>query len=186
MEKRTGLKPKTFKCGHTEMIGLLDFMVQKDGRIIDIYTDERGRRRRVMAKCYDCYMAGVRAKRGTKPRLESQKPNIVSAIRAEKAAAKFFEEKGFHVQHGHGAGPDLIIDNGVDEPQTVEVKQPFKCTRCWQVPRVRESRRYDDLIAIVMPNGFVHVEDMAEYMKGCNRYGSKNVTALVREIGLAC
>ena len=177
---------KTFKCGHSEKLALVGLVDQKDGTKAKIYTDEKGRKRRARSKCYNCYMAELREKRGTKPRCESTAPIIKSAVRAERIAAEHFRCAGWVVEHGHGAGPDLLIWLP-DDPQnkrSVEVKQAFRATRCWQVSFVKEKRRGDDFVAIVLPNTRVHVEKMTEHLSKCGNYGNRSVTAIVKEIGL--
>jgi hypothetical protein len=172
---------KKFKCGHEE---LLEFF-QKKGSV-RLFKDAKGRIRCQRATCYDCTMEKIRKKRGTKPRLLSDSPIIKSAVRAEKIAAEWFRSRGWAVEHGHGAGPDLVVRFPPDGAVLahVEVKQAFRGTRCWMVPFVKPSRKADDLIAIVMPNGAVHVEYMRTHLEKCGAYGNRSITKIVKEFGL--
>lgn len=179
------MEEKKFKCGHSELLEQIEIRYYR-GKLQRIFRDERGRKRRQRSQCYDCYMTDLRKKRGTKPRLDSDSPIIKSAVRAEKIAAEHFRSIGWSVEHGHGAGPDLIISGwaGGSARASVEVKQAFRGTRCWLVPFVKPNRRSDDFVAIVLPNGKVIVEKMSEHLSKCGNYGNRAVTAMVKQFGL--
>ena len=82
-------------------------------------------------------------------------------------------------------GPDLVLAAipkiGVAH---VEVKLAMlsKCKRgkAWRVNRVGALRRKDDLIAIVFPSGYVHLDPMKDHLKLCNKSGDRYLAGLGR------
>ena len=82
-------------------------------------------------------------------------------------------------------GPDLLL---AAIPKigtaTVEVKLAglSKCAKgkAWRVNRVGKLRQKDDLIAIVFPNGHVHLDAMRDHLKLCNKSGDRYLHGLGR------
>lgn len=99
---------------------------------------------------------------------------------AVKSAADKFSNLGFQVatlRSVNRPGPDIEIFNS-NGALRVEVKAAFKSRDTWRIGRT--SRKQDDLIAIVFPNGFVHVEDMRDHLKSCMKDGERIINALGR------
>lgn len=56
----------------------------------------------------------------------------------------------------------------------------------WRVKAVRESRRKDSLICIVLPDichptRIVHIESMQDHLKKCSKSGQRTITDLVKK-----
>lgn len=88
---------------------------------------------------------------------------------AERKAAHFFTTQGYNVELNNKVkGPDLIITKGTTS-YFVEVKAAYKHTTGtgFNVGTIRKARRTDDLVAIVFPNGLIHVEPMEAHIMAC-------------------
>lgn len=141
-----------------------------------IFKDSRGRWW-YGKRCHSCTMKKIREKRGTKPRVESSHPMIVAAVRRELLAAEKFKRLGFKVDIGHGAGPDLYCDIG-SFSWTVEVKHAKHLFGIWYVERIRESRKSDDLVAIVLPDDRVYIDSMSVHLSKCTKKGGRTIRDL--------
>lgn len=78
--------------------------------------------------------------------------------------------------------PRASQSNGVDmyaikedRVLSVEIKKamPVKGRNVLRVRRVEEKRKGDDLVAIVLPNGYVLLEPMKDHLKLCNKTGDR-------------
>ena len=73
-------------------------------------------------------------------------------------------------------GPDIVAVK--DDICTFEVKRARRSTRCWKVSKTQ--RFNDDYVAIVMPSGRVHFEEMSSHKEKCSKDGTRRVTKLVK------
>lgn len=180
------------KCGKTEELKFISSreVIVRDMKrpfIKKIYANKYGQKW-CHNTCYDCTMAPIRKKRGTVARAKSKKPRMLAAVRNERIALRFFKRLGFKVVMGHGAGPDLFCELG-PLMWTVEVKvakrgpKKTKYLGTWRVERVRDSRKNDDLVAIVLPNKRVYIDSMRHHLLECGPSGDRTVTMLVKEYG---
>ena len=63
-----------------------------------------------------------------------------------------------------------------DRVLSVEIKtanNPRKELNVLRVRKVEKNRLNDDLIAIVLPNGYVLIEPMRDHLKSCNKHGDR-------------
>lgn len=103
--------------------------------------------------------------------------------KAEKSvnhAVNFFKKLGFSVlprKHICANGPDLVIIKKA-ECFRVEVKTVVYSTRQWKVKK--NHRPQDDYIAIVFPNGLVHIDTMKDHVKKSHNNGDRSVTDLAK------
>lgn len=70
-------------------------------------------------------------------------------------------------------GPDLFAIK-TDRVLSVEIKSAkaaSKTSNVLRVPPVKKNRINDDLIAIVLPSGYVLVEPMRDHIASCNNSG---------------
>lgn len=120
------------------------------------------------------------------------KINFFKAAWAVDRARCELQRLGFQVEVPNcptKPGPDLEILHKPGEiyvlPRpSIEVKLASlsKCKRgkAWRVNRVGALRRKDDLIAIVFPNGHVHLDAMKDHLKLCNKSGDRYLHGLGR------
>lgn len=137
----------------------------------------------VSNKCFECRQNSLRKNQGRVRRGDSTKPQTVAAVGAEKIAQKRFEDLGFSVKRVEVIGPDLTCKLG-DWTYTVEVKRATYKGRSWKVAHVRPNRKKDDLIAMVLPNGYVYIDSMENHLSKCTKYGSRAISGIVKEFGL--
>jgi hypothetical protein len=134
--------------------------------------------------CPDCHRNDSDVRRRAKglPTVdESKNPRRQKGRLAERQVATYFEALGFHVELTRLTGPDLIGISGNVE-FTVEVKSAVRSrqgSKSWFVAPVYPARRNDDKIAIVLPDGRIHVEDMEAHLRKCNPSGQRFVTHMV-------
>lgn len=133
--------------------------------------------------CRECYNIRNRKLRGTTSRDDSKKPYVVKAVNTEKLAAEKFKQLGFSVERTQFHGPDLVCTIGA-LTWTVEVKPVSLFARSWRVSSVKEKRKNDDLIALVLPNGRVYIDSMKHHLSKCGKMGTRSATAIVKEFGL--
>jgi hypothetical protein len=108
----------------------------------------------------------------------------IKAVNAEKIAQKRFESLGFSVSRVDVFGPDLVCSIG-DMAWSVEVKST--CKRIgggWCVSRVAPLRRGDDLVALVLPNGYTYIDSMKNHLGMCSKDGMRSISKIVREFEL--
>lgn len=101
---------------------------------------------------------------------EAYKP-VVSALR--KLGYRAILQKKINAN-----GTDIVAVSG-DRVLRVEVKRATQASKRWHSLRVKpvsSPRRNDDLIAIIMPSGYVLIEPMADHLRCCNKYGSRCFT----------
>lgn len=130
-------------------------------------------------RCADCRVARQRKKYGHGSIDECKYPSIVKGRNSERTAKDHFARLGFVVKQARCHGPDLkITKNGITK--TCEVKSVIfhKHTRGWYVGPVRSTRKNDDLVSLVFPNNFVHVDTMCDHLSKCNKGGDRFVGKL--------
>jgi hypothetical protein len=137
-------------------------------------------------RCHQCRVLSRRKKRNYGSRQESKNKTVLLSIGYEKAAEKRFADLGFDVERTVMHGPDLICKLG-PWTYTVEVKGPTKCKRSnsWRVALVRPNRVGDDLMAMVLPNGYVYIDSMKNHLSLCDKKGNRTITSIVKEFGLS-
>lgn len=184
------LKEKScISCEKKEAVSFFKFKKYKAGKVGHSYTYwyksiESGRMW-YQNKCPDCALDGSRAAKGHTSRDDSVRPQTVAAVGAERAAESLFLRLGFSVDRVKRAiGPDLVCMIG-EMKWTVEVKRATYNSRSWRVGVVRPARLNDDLVAIVLPNGRVYIDSMGNHKGLTQKNGSRTVTAIVKEFGLA-
>jgi hypothetical protein len=96
----------------------------------------------------------------------------------EYHVAGYFEKNGWNVACSESEsqnGYDLVCikDN---KYITVEVKKAFFSCRSWRVTPVSRKSRNSRYIAIVLPDGFIHIESMKDHMALCSKNGNRCVT----------
>lgn len=111
-------------------------------------------------------------------------PWNIKGRQAEWTAKAHFEALGYSVEiNMKVAGSDLcVLKDGT--LQTVEVKSAIgmKRERTWIVDKVKPNRVGDDLMAIVLPDGRVHVCAMHEHLAACSPSGFRTITKLIRPV----
>lgn len=99
----------------------------------------------------------------------------------DELTVKTFRKLGFKplkTKPANANGPDLFVIKN-DRAFSVEIKPTRKTRRgSLQVPPVEKNRRGDDLIAIVLPSGYVLVEPMRDHLKSCTPKGYRTLTEL--------
>lgn len=151
-----------------------------------VYTDISGSKW-LSTICPDCrksvHSERDRA-RGVTSRDDSLDPRVRKARDAEMLVARHFEAQGYQVVTTLRTGPDLTCSKD-GETFTVEVKSAIKMavngSILWASAKVMRSRTGDNLIAIVLPDGSIHIEPMSEHLLKCNKSGQRMVTMLVRQ-----
>lgn len=138
--------------------------------------------------CRECQTKKSRERRGKKTRDETSSPFVLKALRAEITAEKRFLALGFFVERTKMHGPDLTCKmNSLS--YTVEVKKAnqlwHKCGRSggWRVGPVTPKRRGDDLVAMVLPNGYVYIDSMENHLRNCSNSGARAISKIVNEFG---
>lgn len=121
-------------------------------------------------------------------RINSKNEKVLKSVKTEIQAVNFLRSLGFSVQTQLKVnGPDIVCSFG-DQSYRVEVKPTYERKEGnksrWYVNAVCKKRVNDDLIAIVMPNGRVHLEDMPGHLAKCYKCGRRQITELVNAIGL--
>lgn len=136
--------------------------------------------------CPNCRRKRFRELRGiTKTVSDIKEPRMLRCFESEDVAAKFFESLGFSVRKGSGRGPDLFCTLG-DWEYMVEVKLASQNTGSWRVGKVTKRTQRCDLVAFVLPNKRVYIDDMQMHLasKQVRKDGSRNITSIVKEFGL--
>lgn len=184
MQSGLQLQNNKRKCKHCEIVK--DFIMEprRAGTKLNTYRNSDGRPWHG-TQCPECFGKSNTArarKRGIKPRDEVIEPTQVKGRNAERIAEKHFKSLGYKTKITAGMGPDLYITKG-SLTKTCEVKSCIEKSErgCFFVQSVAPLRRGDDLIAIVLPNGLVHVEEMMSHLSKCARTGSRAVTNLIRK-----
>lgn len=93
-------------------------------------------------------------------------------------ARNFFKRLGFQTSTSRNPsanGTDLHIRKN-NKYFSVEVKSAFYSSRSWRVNKT--LRVHDDYIAIVFPNGEIHIESMKDHLMKCNSVGNRAVSNL--------
>ena len=116
-----------------------------------------------------------------KAREHSSDLRMIRAVWSEGVAARYFERLGFDVEVTSCFGPDLVCSSP-GKSFFCEVKAVSKQNvgNSWYVHGVYPTRSNDDFIVMVFPNGFVHIEKMADHLSACAPNGRRTVTALAR------
>jgi len=149
-----------------------------------MYFDDSGRpwRGNQCPSCYRKYQTIKNREAGHKPRdLITERKNK-KARDAEILAAAYFRNNGFQVDLTSGMGPDLILKKN-DLTLTCEVKSTTESKyhpNCFIVAKISPNRMEDDIVAIVLPSGVVHVEPMKSHLSKCQKHGARSVTKLIR------
>lgn len=91
-------------------------------------------------------------------------------------AIKALEKMGYtvlSVAKNTARGPDLHVkkDNIIFR---VEVKKARSKKRSMSVHAVESLRKYDDLIAIIFPSGYVLIEPMEDHLRSCAECGTRS------------
>ncbi len=108
----------------------------------------------------------------------------MSHDKAVRVVSAYFKDLGYQIlkppRSKNSQGTDLTVV-GKRSALRVEVK-PARCVKgtCWQVRGVESGRLQDDILAIVFPNGRVHLEDMGQWVQSMAKDGSRGITALGR------
>lgn len=112
-------------------------------------------------------------------------PKHIAGEWATSRAREELQRLGFAVDipnHTCARGADLHFHIPGLRVQTCEVKLAHwnvgSKAGAWRVNRV--TRKKDDYIAFVFPNGRVHFEKMRDHLKLCNASGDRYLTALGR------
>lgn len=147
------------------------------------YEDQFGRLWASPRICPACY--SLRQIRRRSPQPKNQ--NTFIGARNETVVAAYLSGLGYVdvVALGGAFRPDVIFTDGAGVRRKVEVKTatesgPKGCG-CWAVKAVTPRHRADDFIAIVLPDGRIHFEPMAEHLSKCPPSGRRAVTDLVRK-----
>jgi hypothetical protein len=102
----------------------------------------------------------------------------------EIAAAELLRSQGYRdlSLSGGGRGPDITATDPSGNRKTFEVKavSPTGGGQSWVITRISRHRMQDDFILIVLPNGKIFQECMADHLKQCGSGGSRTVTQMVR------
>jgi predicted RNA-binding protein with PUA domain len=79
----------------------------------------------------------------------------------------------------HCNGADMAIKKS-GKIFLVEVKMamPVKNRNVLRVRKVEDLRKNDDLIAVVMPSGYVFIEKMKDHLALCNSQGDRFLTEI--------
>lgn len=141
-----------------------------DGKIV--YFDENNKRWNGNT-CRDCRIK--KEKKGRNLDYYTHKKGYES----EKIAKKYFEYIGFRVVRPDNIwGVDLILDNKI----YVEVRSVVTVRgKYYYIPPIKGKRRDDDIIAIVLPNKKILIEDMKSHLIQCSKSGARYLTNIVRE-----
>lgn len=134
-------------------------------------------------KCHACRLAYRRKSRGQVPKFDLKNCSVAKGASSEKIAAERFKKLGFSVLlNDRPRGPDLTCSIGKLR-WTVEVKTAVLSGNrsSYFVHGVHEKRRKDDLVALVLPSGRVHIDSMESHLKQCNSTGCRTITAIARE-----
>jgi hypothetical protein len=89
------------------------------------------------------------------------------------------------VRDGGPGRPDVLFVDRSGVSRFVEVKTA--CVNgaanndCWRTCAVADSRKSDDLVAIVLPSKRIHWSTMSDHLLLCATSGSRSVTAIVRK-----
>lgn len=134
--------------------------------------------------CYSCCIKSQRLRKGHSDRGESKKKRVIVAVESESAAAKRFSGLGFEVKKGKAKGVDLYCTIK-DVTWAVEVKRAVFNSGSWRVGEVCKNRKGDDLVAIVLPNGYVYIDTMKIHLSKCHKHGTRTVTDIVKQYGTA-
>lgn len=183
---------KCSKCGLTQLVKMEQQYVYKNNRSSKIYRDHL-QRRLVGNQCHGCRNKQVRFHNNKRDRRDSKNPRVIRELWAVDRAKKRLEDCGFKVEEGHGRGPDLYCYLGsdlFDRPiltMTVEVKAICRnnATYGWTIGEVKKCRRKDDLLAIILPNGYAHTLLMADYINAQPRSDIRRLTEVVKKYGTA-
>lgn len=109
---------------------------------------------------------------------------------AEARVVEMLRARGFDAElSAKLKGPDAYIRVG-KSLLSVEVKSAVRYIRhgkyeFWLTEKVLPTRRGDDFIGIVTPDGRVFMETMGRHLLFCRKDGRRNITKLVKEIEAA-
>jgi len=107
-----------------------------------------------------------------------QHPSHEKAQSGQTRVRSWLEENGFVVAEVKGVtanGIDILaIKNGTGI--SVEVKTVI---RSRGVNRVTKPHPKSDYVAVVMPSGYIHVEPTADWLRSCQKDGSRSIGKLV-------
>lgn len=174
-------------CGKSEELAFVKEMLSKRKSRPDspgrtkVFIDVRGRKRRGLI-CPRCVDLRERKRRGHKSLDECNYVPIKTGVKSENTAKTIFESLGFSVERGYGRGPDLYCKIGTMQ-WTVEVKTASYAARSWRVGRVVPMRKNDDLVAMVLPNGRVYIDEMQCHLSKCMKGGPRTITDIVEKFG---
>jgi hypothetical protein len=148
-----------------------------------LYVDEYGDRwhGRTCPHCVKEKSREARYRNGIhRPKGERGDVHLLRGFAAEGHAAEFFKFAGFRVERGNYLGPDLHV---WIEGQRLSVEVKLVQVRKYSltVNPVKPSRRGDNLIAYVHPDGRVRVENMSDHLREAHPSGGRTVTKLFKE-----
>jgi hypothetical protein len=108
------------------------------------------------------------------------------ARRSERVTAVYLKSIGYkNVKLTTMMGPDITCEKDGDT-FTFEVKTIMsRGKNSYRVGRVTPLRRNDDMVALVLPGEFIHIEPMSDFLKKYNSGSSRSnstITALVLSI----
>lgn len=99
----------------------------------------------------------------------------INEIEAAIKTLKMMGYKTTSPRNKNSNGVDIFAIK-IDKALSVEIKKasyPNKNSKVLRVRRVEVNRKKDDLIAIVLPNGYCLVEPMRDHLKCCNGQGDR-------------
>lgn len=103
----------------------------------------------------------------------------------KKLVTKYFKLMGFKVIHYNEKestnGVDMWVKKKDGKPLSVEIKKARKQkTGCYQVDFVQPNRINDDLIAIILNDKYVLIEEMKHHLSACSNKGFRQFTTLLK------
>jgi hypothetical protein len=153
-----------------------------------IYRDEFGRKWNRKC-CPDCIRINIHRLGINKYRHELTDHKNSKGFNAEKLVSNYFLMQEYRVTQTHAHGPDLIIEKG-DVIKTCEVKSitPYKVNgkTFYFCSPIYPKRRNDDLIAFVMPDDSLIIENMKDHLMKCAKSGRRSFTKEVRILQGEC
>ena len=102
-----------------------------------------------------------------------KKENEADAVSAVIKTLHKMGYKTTNPRHRNANGPDIfaITDKKAMSVEIKKASTPNNESSVLRVKAVEKNRRADDLIAIVLPCGYVLVEPMRDHLKACNSSG---------------
>lgn len=100
------------------------------------------------------------------------------SVISQETVSIFLKDRGFtiaEVNKPTANGIDIVAIKG-NHSFLIEVKSVIKSTRSY---RINKPHPKSELIAVVMPSGDIHFEQMKDWEKLCSKDGSQRITKLV-------